>query len=215
METTAPWTLTGRGFILMYRFPEAFVRESCFVPEEWKILKWSGQAYVMLIDYLDSPVGPFHELLLMPGKADLGGSSRRTMSKVYCDSVAAMMDGRNNWGFPKELTDFKWNTSGRRQHIQVGSFSPWLDIRLETGSIPFPVSTAMLSMNLYQELDHQVFKLSPGGKGTGRFCLVKEVKADPFFFPELNHYEPSVALYIDPFKITYPIADVRQITGYY
>ena len=108
MESPAPWTLTGRGFILMYKFPESFVRESCFLPEEWKILKWSGQAYVMLVDYHDSPVGPYHELLVMPGKADLGGSARRSISKIYVDSVTSMMDGRSNWGIPKELTDFKW-----------------------------------------------------------------------------------------------------------
>ncbi|MFA5815717.1 MAG: hypothetical protein WC865_08880 [Bacteroidales bacterium] len=51
MDTPAPWTLSGRGFILMYRFPEEFIRESCFLPDEWKDLKWSGSGYVMLADF--------------------------------------------------------------------------------------------------------------------------------------------------------------------
>lgn len=75
MDTPAPWSLSGRRFILMYRFPEAFIRESCFLPDEWKDLKWSGLGYVMLIEYQDSPVGPYCELLIIPGKARLGVSS--------------------------------------------------------------------------------------------------------------------------------------------
>jgi hypothetical protein len=215
MDTPAPWSLTGRGFILMYRFPEEFVRESCFLPEEWKILKWSGLGYVMLVDYQDSPVGPYRELLVIPGKAKLGGQRLRTISKIYVDSVYSMVNGRSNWGIPKELTDFKWTHKDRRHLIQVGSFAPWLEIRLEAGGIPFPVDTRFLPIHLYQELDGQKFWVSPSGRGTGRFSLVKDVKVDPMYFPELNLLEPLVAIYIDPFRMKFPVAKTEAVDGYY
>ena len=78
MDAAAPWHLTGRGFILMYRFQDSFIRENCFLPEEWKETKWSGMGYVMLVDYQDTPVGPYKELLVIPGKSRLGGSRLAT-----------------------------------------------------------------------------------------------------------------------------------------
>jgi len=214
MQTPAPWTLSGRGFILIYRFPEEFIRDSCFLPEEWKILKWSGFGYVMLVDYQNSPVGPYHELLIIPGKARLGGTTPRTISKIYVDSVDSMYDGRSNWGIPKELTDFKWTAKDRRHLIQIGSYSPWMEIRLEVGGIPFPFSTRMLPLHLYQELDGQIFRVSPSGKGTGRFSLVKDIKVDPLYFPELNLLEPLVSIYVDPFRMKFPVANTERIDGY-
>ena len=214
MNTPAPWTLKGRGFILMYRFPEDFVRESCFLPDEWKILKWSGIGYVMLVDYTESPAGPYRELLVIPGKARLSKVKLRTVSKIYVDSFDSMYDGRSNWGLAKELTDFKWTQKERRHLIQVG-FGPWLEIRLEVGSIPFPVDSRMLPIKLYQELEGKRFRVSPVGRGIGRFSLIKDVKVDPLYFPELNVLEPLAAIYVDPFRLTFPVARVESIEGYY
>lgn len=214
MNTPAPWSLSGRGFILMYRFPEEFVRESCFLPEEWKILKWSGIGYVMVVDYQDSPVGPYHELLVIPGKANFAGKKLRTISKIYVDSFDSMYDGRSNWGIPKELTDFKWTEKDRRHLIQIGSFSPWLEMRMETGGLRFPITTRMLPIYLYQELDGRKYRFSPIGKGTGRFSLVKDIKVDPLYFPELNLLEPLVAIYVNPFRMTFPVAQIEDSDGY-
>ena len=215
MDTPAPWNLTGRGFVLLYRFPEEFIRDSCFLPEEWKILKWSGLGYVMLVDYQHSPVGPYHELLIIPGKASFDNKRLRTISKIYVDSVDSMYDGRSNWGIPRELTDFNWTHKHRRHLIKVGSFEPWLEIRFEAGGIPFPVNTGLLPIHLYQELDGKKFRVTPTGKGTGRFSLIKDVKVNPLYFPELNLLEPLVAIYVDPFRMTFPEAEIESMDGYY
>lgn len=213
MDTPAPWNLTGRGFILMYRFPESFIRESCFLPENWKELKWSGLGYVMLVDYQDSPVGPYRELLIIPGKARFGGSKLGTISKIYVDSETSLENGRKNWGIPKELTDFNWSQEGRQHLIQVNSASPWFEILLESGSIPFPVDTRLLPIHLYQELDGQSYRVSPYGKGTGHFTLVKGINVDPQFFPGLDALEPIVAIYVDPFRMTFPVAEIGPADG--
>lgn len=211
MNAAAPWHLTGRGFILMYRFPETFIRESCFLPEEWKESKWSGVGFIMLVDYQDSPVGPYHELLIIPGKSLLGGSKLGTISKIYVDSADSMVNGRSNWGIPKELTDFRWTQEGRQHTIQVGSINPWMEIVLEPGSVPFPVNTSFLPIHLYQELDEKIFRISPHGKGTGHFTLIKEIQVNPIFFPDIDLVEPLVAIYVDPFRLTFPLAEIEPI----
>lgn len=213
MEALAPWNLSGRGFILAYRFPENFVRESCFLPEEWKMLKWNGLGYIMLVDYVDSPVGPYHELLIIPGEARLGGSRLRTISKIYVDSLFSMDNGRKNWGIPKELTDFSWAHNHRQHFIQVGSLVPWFEITLETRSIPFPVDTRLLPIHLYQKLDNQIFRITPSGKGTGYLTVIKDIRVDPSFFPEVNLLKPLAAIYVDPFRMTFPVAETEQSDG--
>lgn len=213
MEALAPWTLTGRGFILLYRFPEEFVRESGFLPDEWKVMRWSGRGYVMLVDYQDSPVGPYHELLFIPGKTRIGGERLNTISKIYVDSLDSMNNGRNNWGIPKELADFSWSEEGCEQTIRVGGYDPFFEITIEPGSIHFPVHTRFMPIHLYQELDNKKFQVSPVGKGSGHFSLIKGLKVDPQFFPDLDLLEPSIVLYINPFTMTFPIAKTELING--
>ncbi len=213
MDAAAPWHLTGRGFILMYRFQTSFIRESCFIPDEWKDSKWSGMGFVMLVDYQDSPVGPYHELLVIPGKTRFEGSRLGTISKIYVDSTDSMVNGRKNWGIPKELAEFKWDQENRLHTITIGGKNPWMVIALEPGRVPFPVDTRLLPINLYQESDGKIFRVSPRGKGTGHFTLIKGIDVNPDFFPDLDLVEPLVAIYVDPFRLTFPVPEIENILG--
>jgi hypothetical protein len=195
----------------MYRFPEEFIRTSSFLPDEWKDLKWSGLGYVMIVDYHDTPVGPYKELLIIPGKAHFGEYRLGTISKIYVDSIDSMNNGRANWGIPKELTDFKWNQEGKEHSIEMGSFGPWMIVTLEPGSVPFPIDTRFMPIHLYQELDGKSFRVNLKGKGTGHFSLIKDLQVDPLFFPDLNKIEPIVSIYVDPFRVTYPAADMTPL----
>jgi len=204
MNTPAPWNLTGRGFILTYRFPEEFVRESSFLPDEWKEKKWTGKGFVMLADYWTSPVGPYKELLFIPGRSHFDGERLYTISKIFVDTLDSMENGRNNWGIPKELADFQWTKEERVHNIRVGGASSWFEIELETGSIPFPVHSRFQPIHLYQEMGNKKFQVSPIAKGTGHFAMIKGIKSDALYFPDLDLVEPTVALYVDPFRMVFP-----------
>jgi len=212
MNAPAPWNLSGRGFILIYRFPEAFVRESCFLPEEWKELKWSGLGYVMFADYEDTPVGPYRELLIIPGKTSHGGVKLATIAKIYVDSTESMANGRQNWGIPKEFADFSWSQENREHTIRVGGSQPWLEIVMEHGSIPIPIDTRLIPMNLIQYIDDKQFRVSPKGRGTGRFTLIKGINVNPLFFPGIDELEPIVAFYVDPFQMSFPVAKIESVS---
>jgi hypothetical protein len=165
------------------------------------------------VDYLESPVGPYSELLLIPGKTRLGGSKLGTISKIYVNSADSVDNGRNNWGIPKELADFNWTTEGRKHTIEVGGPEPWFEIILEHGSLPIPIDTRLIPINLYQELGITNFRVSPSGKGTGHFTLIKGIKVNPQFFPGIDDLEPLVTFYVDPFQMTFPIARTAEIDG--
>lgn len=215
MDTPAPWSLSGRGFIMMYRFPAEFVSNSCFLPDEWKEMKWSGLGYVMLVDYQVSPVGPYKELLIIPGKSRFDGNRLATISKIYVDSIDSMMNGRDNWGIPKELSDFTWTTEDRSHIITVGGTDPWFEIVIETGSLPIPIDTRLIPIKLYQEYNNQTYRTLPTGKGTGHFSLIKEIRVNSSFFPDIDELEPLVSFYVDPFTMNFPAAKIEKINADY
>ena len=213
MATPAPWKLTGRGFILVYRFPKKFVRESCFIAGDWKHLKWSGFGYVMIVDYQDSPVGRYHEFLVIPGKARFAGARRNNISKIYVDSVDSMVNGRHNWGITKELADFTWSEKEGRHLIRIGGGTNWFEIVLEAGRISFPFDTRLLPINLFQEVEGQKFEVSPVAKGRGHFGQLKEIKVDPLYFPEVNLLRPLIVIYVNPFEMIFPVAAIESFYG--
>jgi len=64
----APWNLTGKGYILLYKFPGNFVEGKSNLPSFLKGCFAGGFGTLMLVDYSTSNAGPYGELLLIPGK---------------------------------------------------------------------------------------------------------------------------------------------------
>lgn len=213
MDVPAPWSLSGKGYILMYRFPLDFIRDSCFLPDDWKENKWSGLGYVMFADYQESPVGPYREVLVIPGKSEFGGNKLSTISKIFVDSFESMDNARTNWGIPKELTEIDWSVDGKQDLIRVGIGEPWMEILLEHGSLPIPLDTRLIPLNLYQESGEHAYITKPSGRGTGRFAIIKGISVDPNYFPAIDQLEPIVAFCVDPFSLTFPAAKVHTLAG--
>ncbi|ORI20076.1 hypothetical protein [Rhodococcus sp. 1168] len=65
---------------------------------------------VMVIDYLNSPVGPYREVLASPvlqrpGRG-LGAMPRMSVPFIAADSETSVHGGRTHWHLPKVLADF-------------------------------------------------------------------------------------------------------------
>src|SRR5262245_61022490 len=98
-----PWRLTGSGYILLYRwFPRDFVAVQGQVPPALAGSFKGGASAVMVVNYENSEVGPYRELLFIPGLFERGFSITRT----YVSSQASVDSGRANWGIPKQLAEF-------------------------------------------------------------------------------------------------------------
>lgn len=212
----APWTLQGYGYILLYRFGTAFANQQA--PEFLANKAIPGFGSVMLVNYQTSNCGPYGELLVIPGKYQYDQKNKHTISKIYVSSQASVNNGRSNWGIPKELAQFRFESlSDKIEKVTVtsenkGESSPIFEASLKSGSVPFPVSTRLLPFPLIQHLDGQAFQTTFSGKGTGRFATMTDLSINENAFPDLSRFKPLTIIKVDPFEITFPVAKIKKLT---
>ena len=63
-----PWKLKGDGYIILYKFNNKFLEDNRAIPPFLKEKRVKGYGAVMLVDYKESNVGLYQELLLITGK---------------------------------------------------------------------------------------------------------------------------------------------------
>jgi len=206
----APWTLSGKGYILLYKFTKNFVEEKTDLPEFLKGHFIGGFGALMLVDYSTSNAGPYSELLLIPGKFKYEGKKLNTSSKIYVSTIASVENGRKNWGIPKELAKFSFqNTDSHTEKVSIFSGENTIaELTLKSGNLPFPVNTKLLPFPLVQYYEEQYYYTTFEGSGTGKFAKLKDVRINPQFFPDISNFKPIIAIKVEPFKITFPVATI-------
>lgn len=166
----------------------------------------------MLVDYRESPVGAYRELLFIPGKFRTPHGKHYCITRIIVDSEASTRSGRANWGIPKFTGTFSTEKTGDTECIRVfdGSGNCGFDIRLRAGGLRFPVSTALMPLHLYQEMEGVRYLTTPKGSGSGRLARVEHADVDPSFFPDIRQAKPLLAVRVENFKMVFPEAD-RQV----
>ena len=208
-HSPAPWQLTGEGIILAYYFKKGWVEKCGFLPAWLTGHARNGLGYVMLVNYKQAPVGPYRELLFMPGS--FAHTGRRSITKIYVDSENSTENGRYNWGIPKETVSIRWHSSGKIDRITIGfADNNFFEATITSGGIPFPVHTAFLPIRLHQQLNEQIYLTGPAGKGWARFARIQSMCIDPNFFPDVGGLSPLAAIKVSPFYMHFPQANVRQ-----
>lgn len=96
-----PWDLEGHGYISVWLVPASALPP---LPPGVRPLTFFGKAVVgtAFVDYLPGGLLPYHELLA--AVLVRGGLS---ITHIWVDSPASKAGGRELWGIPKELADFK------------------------------------------------------------------------------------------------------------
>lgn len=211
----APWTLSGKGYILLYKFPGNFEEEKANVPEFLKGKFVGGFGALMLVNYTTSNAGPYGELLLIPGKFQHHGKKLNTISKIYVSTMASVENGRRNWGIPKELANFSFqsidsHTERVRIYLKEKTIA---EFTLKSGKLPFPVNTKLLPFPLVQYHEDKYYYTTFQGKGTGKLAKLKEVRINPQLFPDVSGFKPLFAIKVEPFQITFPVADIKSPAG--
>ena len=94
-----PWTCRVRAVLWLQRAPSPLPSSS---PLAGRVRPWAVGAFV---DYLDSPVGPYREVLL--GQL-VRGTARPVVHVPFIavDSLASIAGGREHWLLPKTLARF-------------------------------------------------------------------------------------------------------------
>ncbi|KAH8097115.1 hypothetical protein BXZ70DRAFT_944312 [Cristinia sonorae] len=69
-----------------------------------------GLAMVMIVRYTDTPVGPYDELIWIPGKFSVpaGGPDALRITRIYVSTKESVYNGRKNWNICKAQAHFEF-----------------------------------------------------------------------------------------------------------
>jgi hypothetical protein len=183
-----PWHLQGSGSILLFRFEPGFLEREL--------------GLVMLVDYEASPVGPYWELLF------LSGFRIARITKIYVSTEASAVNGRGNWGIPKEVADFAVERRGRTEQVHVTLEGRTVaDLTVGIGRPPFPVTAAVLPRSwrtLVQPWEGRTFVTTLEGRGVVRPARLLKARIDPELFPDLTRGRLLAAVQASRFRLVFP-----------
>jgi hypothetical protein len=216
----APWQLTGRGYIAALRFEAGVLEQDPFTPAELKGQRLAGNVgYIMLVDYSSSAVGPYYELLFIPGRfRQPDGKKRYSISRIFVSSEDSVVNGRRNWGIPKFHADFdlQYDKQGgvQAEISRNGQSFCRLSFKKLPGSLP--VTTALVPPSLRtltQAWEGQRFQYTPGASGWAGLAKLTNAWADPAEFADLAKAKPLLGVATNPFRMTFPISKITPITA--
>jgi hypothetical protein len=205
----APWQLVARGVIVLFR-PEPRFAE--VLPPALRPRYRGGVPVLMAVRYVSSDVGPYDELLLIPGKLDFGGDAMYSMTHIAVNSLASVVNGRRNWAIPKELATLKVEADGRKLDLRGEREDGFgAEIAAEGYGLPFPLTTAIMPNTLAHERAGRVYVTRPQARGWARRARLDRLELRGPFFPGLDWATVTLAATVDRVHMQFPVAEVRQI----
>ena len=210
----APWNLTGNGFVMLFHFPAYFNKQFGFMAD-YQQARYQGKiGAVMLVDYKASEVGPYYELLFIPGLFYLGGKLTFSISKIYVSSYDSLWNARQNWGIPKELAQFKVTELPDGTHLfQVEQQNhTFFEAQLKPKGWRFPFTSTLLPLTriTQQNKAGELLLTSIQAKGKKRLSSLKSIFADPDYFPPVSRVKPFITLSLQEFRMIFPAAERLQ-----
>ena len=210
----APWSLRGSGYAVLYRLDRAEVVRLGAVPAELESRFVGGTTAVLVVDYLASEVGPFRELLLVPGRFREGGTSHYAATHIYVSTPASAASGMPNWGLPRRLADFVASCSGPNDRITVAVGGRTVaSFTFRAGRFGLPVTTDIVPearRTLVQRAGPLTYFTIPGGRGTLKRARLVDARTDGDGFPDLARHQPWAAVKVEGFHLSLPEARVVE-----
>lgn len=208
-----PWTLHGNGYLVITQSTTTDNLADAAIPEALVDSYVNDINIMMLVDYTESPVGPYGELLYMPGNFRFADGRRHfSITKIFVDSPQSLADGRRNWGIPKELADFHFSDADGETYVEVGDGDGvFAEMRFTPFGPYFPVNTfwiAPIFRTLGQVLDNTTFVFTLAGEGRARFVHFDPIFFDPARFPDMQTRKVIAAVRVENFTLTFPVADI-------
>lgn len=211
----APWTLTGRGTILLVKLPKAALDDPSFTPPELRGQpRHGGFAMVMFVDYEDSAVGPYRELLYIPGKYDFPNGRHYSITRIYVSSMKSVVNGRVNWGIPKDCCDFDYRYGADDRDVLDVSLGGkrFAHLVVEARGPKLPFTTGLLPdflLTLSQYYGGQQFTYIPSASGQVQFAKVRDWQFDGELFPDLAQGKVLACVRTPRFRMTFPVSEIR------
>lgn len=216
-KAPAPWRLRGQGYIFAVLMPEPVPAAESFAPASIAASQRGRMVYAMFVDYAESPAGPYHELLYIPGSFQFRDGRRPSITKIYVSSMESVVNGRENWGIPKERCDFFTSYGADRIdhiHLRAADGTVFADIQLEHKFLKLPMPGQWVPARLRtlsQHLDGKEFTFSPEANGHLKWASVLSWEFNPAYFPDLARGKVVAALKITDFSMVFPEATVQAL----
>lgn len=208
----APWRLRGDGWILLLRLPEAVRRDPRHVPPALRDCPVGGPSIVMFVDYAESPAGPYRELLFIPGRFELPDGRRAwSVTRIYVSTWQSVVNGRLNWGIPKDRADFWREPDGTGERLVVTvDGRPAAELALHARGPAVPVHAGLLPASLRRLVQYHAgrcFALAPMSSGWAGLARAGTLASDGALFPQLSGAHVSLALRVPRFSLRFPAAE--------
>ncbi|MFT6206087.1 MAG: hypothetical protein ACI9V1_002331 [Spirosomataceae bacterium] len=205
-----PWTLTGEGYIFTFWFTKKWAKAFGHLLGFQSENALGGLGTAMLVNYHSSDVGPYQELLIVPGRFDLGGKKQFSISKIYVSTYESVWNGINNWGIPKELADFEFNLiSENKEQIKVSvNGEVFFEAKLTKKSLYIPISTLFFPLRLAQEKGDKLLITSSSAKGKATLAKVSGLKINQSCFPDISELKPLITLAVKDFEMIFPVPSI-------
>lgn len=210
-EAPAPWSLTGRGYLVLLRPPRA---EAAGLPPQLAAAARSGPALLMYVDYASSGVGPYRELLYIPGRFLERGGRRWSVTHIVVSTDDSVRAGRANWGIPKTLAEFDVRPAAGGGETIVVTQGDRLIAELEFGppGLRMPGGGGLLPASwrrMVQFLNGRRYTFTPAAHGPLAWTALRSLATDGELFPELGP-ESALATFAAPdFRLGFPVAEVE------
>jgi hypothetical protein len=135
-----------------------------------------------------------------------------SISKIYVSSRDSVYNGIENWGIPKEYADFDWQTNADgTEDISVNiEGKEFFKTTIKKGFISFPLTTAILPLNVVQKLRKDLIVTNPTAKGKATLAKIKSIKVDKNFFPDLSKASSLITMKVKDFEMTFNVPLVKK-----
>lgn len=211
----APWNLHGSGWIVALRLPPRHPARDAFLPAELAGRVRGRLAFLVYADYADSACGPYRELLFVPGTLPCGDGRRHPgISRIVVSTWDSVVNGRRNWGIPKDRADFTVERDGGETRVRVDSDGRELcELRFaaRVGFPALPVNGALLPARLRtlaQRHLGRTYYTAPVARGRIRPGRLLHWRFDAALFPDLADATVLAVLQAESFRMTFPPARV-------
>jgi len=208
----APWALHGHAWMVVMRLPARSAARRDFVDDELRSTLSAPVSLLMFVEYASAPCGPYRELLLIPGTMRFADNGRHaSISRIVVSTWQSVVNGRLNWGIPKDRADLDIETHGDATRIVArdGEHAICEMVFRRPRGPRLPLDTRWLPSTwgtLAQRLEGQTFLYRPHARGTMRLCALEGLRVDPAAFPDVTTGRALAALRVEHFDMTFPVA---------
>jgi hypothetical protein len=208
----APWTLRGHGWIVLLRLPRTATARTAFVDRELQGSLRAALSALMCVEYTDAPCGAYRELLFVPGSMRFPDGRRYpSISRILVSTWTSVVNGRENWGIPKDRADFDIVRGRERDGFSVSDGGRNLcHVEFETPRGPrLPFRTSWLPGSwgtLAQVHEGRAFYYQPRARGSLRPARLLHTRYDGTLFPDLAAATVLASLRVEDFSMEFPVA---------